>query len=139
MIGSAISLVIMLVHLCSTVVIAKTVMLMERHMTSRHFLFLSMSMMLLYIIIMFNLFICAGVWAGVYYYLDLVDTFEQSFYSALVNYTTLGFGDLLHGTRTRLFGPIAAANGILMFSWAAATLVYVLQRHLPYLMIRKKA
>lgn len=138
LIGSMVGMLIMLIHLCSTVLVAKSVMILESWMRNSHWLFVVIAMMWMYILLGITLFICAGVWALVYYHLNLVDTLDEAFYSALVNYTTLGYGDLLQGTRTRLFGPIAAASGILMFSWAAAMLVYILQAHLPHLIARKK-
>lgn len=95
------------------------------------------SMMWLYINIFITLFVSVSIWAIFYYRMNLVDSMDAAFYSALVNYTTLGFGDLLEGTRTRIFGPMAAASGILMFSWAAAMIIYVLQANIVDLVIRR--
>src|SRR5215831_19460634 len=41
--------------------------------------------------------------------------FGNAFYHSAVNYTTLGYGDLLLTPSWRLLGPLEAANGALMF------------------------
>jgi Ion channel len=39
-----------------------------------------------------------------------------------VNYTTLGYGDVIPVERRRLIGPITAMNGVLMFGWSTAVI-----------------
>jgi hypothetical protein len=51
-------------------------------------------------------------------------------YFAFVNYTTLGYGDVLPVERWRLLGPITAMNGILLFGWSTAVIFEVLRRTL---------
>lgn len=138
-IGSAICISIMATHLLSTMIVASSTVAIQSKFKSRGKMFLFVSMMWLYINIFLTLFISVSIWALFYYYMKLVDGLDVAFYSALVNYTTLGFGDLLEGTRTRIFGPMAAASGILMFSWAAAMIVYVLQANIVDLVIKREA
>jgi hypothetical protein len=45
-----------------------------------------------------------------------------------VNYTTLGYGDVVPLDRWRLLGPMTAMNGVLMFGWSAALIFAVLQK-----------
>jgi hypothetical protein len=49
---------------------------------------------------------------------------------AFVNYTTLGYGDVLPLESWRLLGPITAMNGMLMFGWSTAVIFEVLRRTL---------
>jgi hypothetical protein len=53
-------------------------------------------------------------------------------YFAFVNYTTLGYGDIVPVTEWRLLGPITAMNGMLMFGWSIAVIFEVLRRALVY-------
>lgn len=53
------------------------------------------------------------------------------FYFAFVNYTTLGYGDIVPAERWRLLGPMAAMNGVLMFGWSTAVIFEVLRKTLP--------
>lgn len=49
---------------------------------------------------------------------------------AFVNYTTLGYGDVVPLPRWRLFGPMTAMNGVLLFGWSTAVMFEVLRRTL---------
>jgi hypothetical protein len=49
-------------------------------------------------------------------------------YFAFVNYTTLGYGDIVPMERWRLLGPMTAMNGVLMFGWSTAVIFEVLQK-----------
>jgi len=47
---------------------------------------------------------------------------------AFVNYTTLGYGNVVPLERWRLLGPMTAMNGVLMFGWSTALIFEVLQK-----------
>jgi hypothetical protein len=59
--------------------------------------------------------------------LDAVPDQTDAFYFAFVNYTTLGYGDILPAERWRLLGPMAAMNGVLLFGWSTAVIYDVLR------------
>jgi hypothetical protein len=54
--------------------------------------------------------------------------FETAFYHSAVNYTTLGYGDIVMSERRRLLGPLEAMTGVLLFGLSAATVFAVLSR-----------
>ena len=54
--------------------------------------------------------------------------FGTAYYHSAVNYTTLGYGDLLLTPSWRLLGPLEATNGALMFGVSAAIVFAVIQR-----------
>jgi hypothetical protein len=56
-----------------------------------------------------------GLWAGLFQWLGEFENFETAFYHSAVNFSSLGYGDMVMSTRWRLLGPIEAASGILMF------------------------
>jgi len=126
LIGSATSILVMLAHLAGTILIVFGIKRLRSKFRDMNILYVSVILVFVYGILMIVLFASTGIWAALYYNLNLVEDWGNAFYSALVNYTTLGFGDLVQASRTRIY-----ASGILMFSWAAAILVYVLQAHLP--------
>jgi Ion channel len=66
-------------------------------------------------------------WALAYAILDVASPEADVLYFAFVNYTTLGYGDLLPVERWRLLGPIAAMNGVLLFGWSTAVIFEVLR------------
>jgi len=70
------------------------------------------------------------VWALAYQVADAAPSTARLVYFAFVNYTTLGYGDVIPVERWQLLGPIAAMNGILMFGWSTAVIFEVLRRAL---------
>ena len=49
-------------------------------------------------------------------------------YFAFVNYTTLGYGDVIPVKDWQLLGPITAMNGVLLFGWSTAVIFEVLRK-----------
>jgi hypothetical protein len=75
------------------------------------------------------------VWALAYAIVNAAPAGADLVYFALVNYTTLGYGDVTPIARWRLLAPMAAMNGVLLFGWSTAVVFQVLRRtvlsHLP--------
>jgi hypothetical protein len=69
-----------------------------------------------------------AVWATVYKLLGVSGDSDASFYFAFVNYTTLGYGDVLPTSEWRILGPMAAGCGILLFGLSTAALFEVLRQ-----------
>jgi len=70
------------------------------------------------------------VWALAYLIVGVVPGRGGFAYFAFVNYTTLGYGDILPVERWRLLGPITALNGVLLIGWSTAVIFEVLRRAL---------
>ena len=70
------------------------------------------------------------VWSLAYSMADVASAGVDLVYFAFVNYTTLGYGDVLPLERWRLLGPITAMNGVLLFGWSTAVIFEVLRRTL---------
>lgn len=69
-----------------------------------------------------------ALWAGLLVFCGEFQEFGISFYCSAVNYTTLGYGDVLLTPSWRLLGPLEAANGALMFGVSTAMVFTVIQR-----------
>ena len=69
-----------------------------------------------------------ALWAGAFVLCGEFADFEGAFYHSAVNFTTLGYGDLVMSRRWRLLGPLEALNGSLMLGLSAALLFTVLGR-----------
>jgi polyferredoxin len=69
-------------------------------------------------------------WSVAYGFLDAAPPGADVLYFAFVNYTTLGYGDVLPVERWRLLGPMAAMNGVLLFGWSTAVIFEVLRQAL---------
>lgn len=68
------------------------------------------------------------VWSLAYGLLDVIPDGEAHLYFAFVNYTTLGYGDIVPNEGWRLLGPMTAMNGVLLFGWSTAVLFEVLRK-----------
>jgi hypothetical protein len=69
-----------------------------------------------------------ALWAVLLVLCGEFQEFGTAFYCSAVNYTTLGYGDLLLTPSWRLLGPLEATNGVLMFGVSAAMVFAVIQR-----------
>jgi hypothetical protein len=79
------------------------------------------------------------VWASAYSLVDVApaESFGDLVYFAFVNYTTLGYGDIIPTPRWRLLGPMTAMNGVLLFGWSTAVIFEVLRKTLERLEISR--
>jgi hypothetical protein len=73
-----------------------------------------------------------AVWALAFTAAGEFGTFAVAFYHSAVNYTTLGYGDIVMSPRWRLLGPQEAASGTLAFGWSTAAIVTVVIRLARY-------
>jgi len=71
-----------------------------------------------------------AIWAATYGLVGMAPEGTDMLYFAFVNYTTLGYGDVIPVERWRLLGPVTAMNGILLFGWSTAVIFEVLRRAL---------
>jgi hypothetical protein len=69
-----------------------------------------------------------AVWAVLFMVCGEFPDFGTAYYHSAVNYTTLGYGDLIMTPRWRMLGPLEAANGMLMFGVTTALVFAVIQR-----------
>lgn len=68
------------------------------------------------------------VWSLAYGLVDAAPANTDLLYFAFVNYTTLGYGDVVPVERWRLLGPMTAMNGVLLFGWSTAVIFEVLRK-----------
>jgi hypothetical protein len=67
-----------------------------------------------------------AIWAGLFYSLGEFKEFTTAFYHSVVNFATLGYGDIVMSEKRRLLGALEAANGVLMFGLTTSFLFVVL-------------
>ena len=69
-----------------------------------------------------------AVWAGLFLICGEFTAFGAAFDHSAVNYTTLGYGNVVMTPSWRLLGPLEAADGMLMFGVTTAMIFAVIQR-----------
>ncbi len=67
-----------------------------------------------------------GTWAVLFMQLGEFQDFETAFYHSAVNFTSLGYGDIVMSEQWRLLGALEAANGVLMFGLTAGLVLSVM-------------
>jgi hypothetical protein len=66
------------------------------------------------------------IWSLAYALVDAAPEGTDRLYFAFVNFTTLGYGDVVPVPRWRLIGPMTAMDGVLLFGWSTAVIFEVL-------------
>jgi cytosine/uracil/thiamine/allantoin permease len=72
---------------------------------------LSGSMLILFVGHLFQV----GLWAALFVRLDQFERYATAFYHSMVNFSSLGYGDVVMSADWRLLGAMEATSGILMF------------------------
>lgn len=80
----------------------------------------------------FGLFALHGIeiwsYALLYWCTSAIQTFEAALYFSTSTYATIGYGDLVLPTNSRLIGAIEGANGIILLGWSTAFFFAVVDR-----------
>jgi hypothetical protein len=69
-----------------------------------------------------------ALWAVLFMICGEFRYFGTALYHSAVNYSTLGYGDIVMSPTWRMLGPIEAANGALLFGVSTAMVFAVVQR-----------
>jgi Ion channel len=69
-----------------------------------------------------------ALWAVLFIICGEFPDFGTAFYHSAVNYSSLGYGDVIMTPSWRLLGPLETANGVLLFGVTTAMIIAVLQR-----------
>jgi hypothetical protein len=67
-------------------------------------------------------------WAVVFVLCGEFPQFAAAFYHSAVNYSSLGYGDVVMSGSWKLLGPLETADGMLMFGVSAAMIFAIVQR-----------
>jgi hypothetical protein len=68
-----------------------------------------------------------SLWGALFLYLGEFEELYPAIYHSAVNFTSLGYGDVVMSARWKLLGPLEALNGVLMLGMSAAALMAILQ------------
>lgn len=67
-----------------------------------------------------------GIWAALFKHLGEFSTYNAAYYHSIVNFSTLGYGDLVMSEKHKMLGGLEAVNGVIMFGLTTAFLYSVL-------------
>jgi hypothetical protein len=72
-------------------------------------------------------FVQIVIWGLLFILLGEFGAVYDAIYHSAVNFTSLGYGDVVMSARWKLMGPLEAVNGILMLGMTSAALVAIMQ------------
>lgn len=130
LVGGGISLVNITIHALVMTMAVRVARAGSTKKTSHPSLFLIAVMIPTVSVLMVTHAIEVIVWSLAYSIVDAAPSDSNLVYFAFVNYTTLGYGDVLPVEGWRLLGPITAMNGVLLFGWSTAVIFEVLRKAL---------
>jgi hypothetical protein len=85
-------------------------------------------LMVAMLIMMSGTILQIALWAALFVGLDEFDEFYEAVYFSTVNFSSLGYGDVVMTRPWKLLGPLEALCGVLMLGMTAAALMVILQQ-----------
>jgi hypothetical protein len=79
------------------------------------------------IVLFIGMLVQVAVWAVVFVAVGEVEGFRTAAYFSMVNFTSLGYGDITLSADRAILGPMEAANGILMLGLSTSAMFAVLR------------
>ena len=128
LVGGAVSVINIAIHSLVMAILVRLAQLASAKDRLHPVLFLAAVMIPIVSLLMATHSLEVIVWAAAYALADAAPAGAELVYFAFVNYTTLGYGDVVPVERWRLLGPMTAMNGVLMFGWSTAVIFEVLRR-----------
>ncbi|MBI5260692.1 MAG: two pore domain potassium channel family protein [Bradyrhizobium sp.] len=125
--GGAVSLANIAAHAAAMALVIGTARTVAAKWTSATTVHLAAVMMATAAVLMMAHTCEIAIWSLGYALVDATPETSDRLYFAFVNFTTLGYGDIVPVPRWRLLGPMTAMNGVLLFGWSTAVIFEVLR------------
>jgi hypothetical protein len=130
LVGTAVSTCNIVIHALVMTVVVRVTRAVGSKNAWRPWLLLTLVMIAVVSILMLAHTSEVIVWSLAYVTVNAAPVGADLVYFAFVNYTTLGYGDVIPVEPWRLLGPITAMNGVVLFGWSTAVIFEVLRRTL---------
>jgi len=103
-------------------------MIADRHRHTNSFSFDALVLISVLLMLFVGHLAQIAIWAMLFVQLGEFGSYQAAFYHSAVNFTSLGYGDIVMSESWRLLGALEAANGVLMFGLSAGTIFAVMAR-----------
>ena len=128
LLGTAVSVCNIAIHAMVMVAVVRVARSVNHRATSHQSLRLIAVMSATASVLMVAHLVEVLAWSFAYSFTSIAPPGTDLVYFAFVNYTTLGYGDVIPSEHWRLLGPLTAMNGMLLFGWSTAVIFEVLRR-----------
>jgi len=85
-------------------------------------------LLIVMVVMMLGNFVQIVIWGVLFIFLGEFNELYEAVYHSAVNFTSLGYGDVVMSKRWKLMGPLEAADGVLMVGMTSAALMAILQQ-----------
>jgi hypothetical protein len=92
-------------------------------------------LMAVLLILMLGNVLQIATWGLLFLAMGEFTEFSEAVYHAAVNYSSLGYGDIVMSDSWKILGPLEAVNGVLMCGMTAGVLMGILQAQLKQAMV----
>lgn len=86
------------------------------------------SLLVVMVVLILGNFLQIMIWGLLFMLLGEFSELYEAVYHSAVNFSSLGYGDVVMTKPWKLLGPLEAANGVLMFGLTGAALMAILQQ-----------
>ena len=86
------------------------------------------SLLVAMLVLVLGNFLQIMIWGSLFMVLGEFDELYEAVYHSAVNFSSLGYGDVVMTKSWKLLGPLEAGNGVLMFGLTGAALMAMLQQ-----------
>jgi len=131
LLGGMTTIIAMIIQVMAVVTMVRYLIRLQTRpqwQNTHSFLFDMSALITVLLVLFLGHLIQIAIWASLFVYLGEFTSFPISLYHSTVNFTSLGYGDLVMSEHWRLLGPLETANGVLMFSLSAAAMFAVMSR-----------
>ncbi len=128
LVGTVVSVCNIAIHAMVMVAVIRAARIASESATSRQSLRLIAVMIATVSVLMAAHFAEVLVWSFTYQIVRVAPPGTDLISFAFVNYTTLGYGDVIPLENWNLLGPMTAMNGVLLFGWSTAVIFQVLRK-----------
>lgn len=126
-IGSLVIITNMIIQVAAVVVLINYLLRKEEKFAKNINFLSNMSLVIFVLSILFVGHILQfSTWAWLFMVIGEFNDFSAAFYHSTVNFTSLGYGDIVMSEKWRLLGALEACNGILMFGLSTGTLIAIM-------------
>jgi hypothetical protein len=130
--GIVTSIVCIAIHATVMTIIVRVAPNVAAKLAPRPTLMLTATMIATVVVLMLAHMLEVAVWAATYTVVGASPKEADVLYFAFVNYTTLGYGDVIPVRHWQLLGPATAMCGVLLFGWSTAVIFEVLRKALTF-------
>lgn len=132
LVGIVTSIICIAIHAAVMTIVVRVAPSVAAKLVSRPALLLTATMIATVVVLMLAHMLEVAVWAATYAVVGAAPGEADVLYFAFVNYTTLGYGDVIPVRHWQLLGPATAMCGVLLFGWSTAVIFEVLRKALTF-------